>query len=38
MRCFMQAHSNCKGNLEQIHEEKKKKVGGGGEHIPMENH
>lgn len=27
MRCFMQAHSNCKGNLEQIHEKKKK--GGG---------
>ena len=27
MSCFMQAHSNCKGNLEQIHEKKKK--GGG---------
>ena len=34
MRCFMQAHSNCKGNLEQIHEEKKKKGGGWGRAHP----
>lgn len=28
MRCFMQSHGNCKANLEQIHEKKKKKGGG----------
>ena len=34
----MQAHSNCKANLEQIHEKKKNlKKEGKKEHIPMEN-